>query len=134
MAMPSKVDLLFDGTGVANTDFDTGVLDVRDYDYVGFRFHFSGGITASSIIYSSGHTPGAVLGFKSGALTAAASNVGGGWGPGCSETQAGTLNTAEPLPAYIKLQATAPGVGITTRIVVYGRRNARGPEASLLAD
>jgi hypothetical protein len=137
MAMPSKVEVLYTGAGADNTAFTSPAIDVSQYDYIGYRIGLTGGVAPAAVTnallgYAADGTT--TLWSKGNTVTTGASSVSGTWGPGCTISENGGAALGAPLPPTIRIQHGAFGIGITTVVTVYGRRNARGPEASLLAD
>jgi len=124
---PSKCDVLYDQTSGANAALDTGILNTGDYDFIGWNLVASAAITASTMTVLMAPTvAGPTIADRSASLTAGQSVFSGGWGPGC----AGAVNACpaieRPVPPAVQVQTTAAGVGVTLRLIIYGRRNFRG--------
>ena len=101
MAMPSKVNVLYDQTSGADAALDTGLLDTEDYDYIGWHIVASGNITASTIAFYIGLTvAGPSIWSGASALTAGQNLFIGAWGPGCSGPAVNAaMVRAAPVPA-----------------------------------
>lgn len=136
MAMPTKLVVLFEGTGAANTNFDTGPVDTQDCDQVGYACVASAGITASSIV-ASGYLDAAgtkVVFSKTGTWSAGQNHAEAGIGPGSTHTSLGAPAVPTAVPPFVGVSASAAGVGVTVTVFIYGRRNHRGPDRSLNPD
>lgn len=132
MSSPTVFELLQDVTGTANNPTSTGVLDVRDFDQIGYTVTASGAITASTITIT-GYADAAganTLFSRGGAWTAATTYASAGVGPGNTYAIQGAVSIPTAVPAYLRIDTSAAGVGITVTIKVWGRRNHRGPDVS----
>ena len=137
MAMPSKYELLFNAAGGDNAAFDTGQLDTREFDGVMYRVVLTGGVmpagTTSALNgYDLDKTTVVLL--QGGTPTTGVTDYAGSLGPGCTYARNAAPVVTGPVPAWLKITTPALGVGISVRIIVYGRRNHRGPDVSINAD
>lgn len=121
---PTKAAILFDGTSAANTAFDSGNLDVTDYDSVLVEVIPSGAAGASTLSFydTAFSTATAVYSIATGATAAVKTS---GWGLIAPDTTVGErlAGLPAPLPSNVRFGVGALGVGITARLRVIGRRN-----------
>lgn len=124
---PTKSAVIFDGTGTANTAFSTGDLDVTDFDSVLVEVIPSGAAAASVLSFYDWafSVATAVYTVATGATAAVKTS---GWGLIAPDTTVGErlAGLPAPLPGFVRFGIGALGVGITARIRVVGRRNAKG--------
>lgn len=128
--MPSKVALLVDETGAANTDHTTSTINTSDYDALGLRIDAVGGTFAAvqndwQVSFDGGSN---WLVQRTNTLTAGQPFATGGWFQGCDVN--GSANGGafynSPVPALVRFRVLALGVGVQARIRIFGRRNSRG--------
>lgn len=118
-----KPAVLFDSTGVANTAFDTGNVDVTDYDYLSVAVLPSGAAAASTLSFFDVGLSGATA-LRAFATPATAAVKSAAWGAGESPAASGEFVGGQggALPSIVKIGVGALGVGITARIRVVARR------------
>lgn len=128
MSRPSKVETLFDDISGANAVISTGVLNTTDFDVVTALVLFSAAAAGSPSLKIVDGVYSIPLLVK--AIGATATNglvsVGAGGG-GTGDTAGYQAAAAVCVPASVNVICAAAGAGVTTRLVVYGRRNFRVP-------
>jgi hypothetical protein len=130
MPMPSKVDVLYDQSSVANTALDTGNLNTADYDALLVEVQPSGAAGASTIGLCDAALSTTVP-LVSLATPATASIKTAAFGPGAIAAASAEYvgGIPGPVPALSRVLVGALGVGITAHVRVLGRRQFRGDVA-----
>ncbi len=131
MPYPSKSDVLFDQTSVANTALDTGNALLSEvlapYDAVVVELLPSGAAGASTLLLFDADLSlaSAVRAFATPA-TAAVKTATWGRGEGAAAVGEFVGGHPGPLPRSGRVGIGALGVGITARLRIIGRREFRG--------
>lgn len=137
MPMPTKYEKLYQETGAAGAGLTTPKIDVRDFDYVGYRVQLAGGVAGAGLaatmrMYDTDQTTS--INAKGGTITAGAGSFSSCWGPGVVTSYLITGAMAAPVGAYMIVGIPALGAGVIPTITVWGRRNHRGPDVASIQD
>lgn len=128
MPMPSKVVTLFDQTSAANTAINSGGLDTSDFDALLVEVLFSAAASGAPPLTLTDNDTTVLLQSHNVPAAATSAIIGTSPGGGISGNNSAGYAAAAAcmLPQTVKATVAAAGVGVTSRLIVKGRRNFRG--------